>query len=154
MSMPHENLTLKEASELVKYWANNHHYYYVYILSDEQGNLFYIGKGRGDRFRQHQQRWGTYWVYFSGFFFFEREAQRLERETIALGRREGWPLKNISPGGDGANEKTRQTLLRKHQNGELPVTDKQREAIRQNFLALQMETNNDNDNAQANWRAD
>ena len=95
--MLHECHTLSRAAELVKDWARQRHYYYVYILSDADGNIFYVGKGSQDRFRQHVKRYGQYWVSFYAFCFFEEESIALENQAILMGRELGWSLTNILP---------------------------------------------------------
>jgi len=93
----HECHTLERAAEWVQEMARQLHYYYVYILSDENDAMFYVGKGTRDRFRQHTKRWGSYWVNFAGFCIDEQSAIELEREFILKGRQSDWPLKNILP---------------------------------------------------------
>lgn len=106
--------------------------YYVYELVDPRdGSVFYVGKGKGNRIRQHvaKARNGgvdnpfkierIVEIIRSGHDVVERKvhegvseavAFRMERRRIALYGIEN--LTNISAGMDSATEKARQMLLR------------------------------------------
>lgn len=93
--------------------------FYVYVLGRGPEALpFYVGKGTGDRFRQHRwdksnshkasiiQKEGNYSVVFVGFFVLEQSALECEVETIAE-LRKSFKLTNITDGGvTGFNSET------------------------------------------------
>lgn len=101
--------------------------FYVYILCRENGEPFYVGKGRRDRWEQHEkpylpraknirkERLCAKLMRTLGFIpkkkiaegLCEREAHALERKTIAsIGRGKNGPLLNLTEGGEGFSDPT------------------------------------------------
>ena len=85
-------------------------YTYIHKRADD-GQIFYIGKGHGKRAwsKNHSNWWKRvvnkhgYVVEFFKETLSENEAFNHETEMIAYGRKLGWPLVNITDGGDGVS---------------------------------------------------
>lgn len=97
------------------------HYVYIHFKKD---NLepFYIGKGIGNRLNRRSSR-NKFWhsvvnkhdfvADYLKYFESNKEALRYEIEMIALFRKEGFKLANLTDGGEGTTGITRSNKTRK-----------------------------------------
>jgi hypothetical protein len=95
--------------------------FYVYYHTEENGNIFYIGKGHHNRAyikRNRSTEWNnvvnnceSYGVCFFVMGLTDQKARELEKELIKTAFAEGIPLVNKTFGGQGVSGKwTRETI--------------------------------------------
>ena len=95
----------------------NKFYVYIHLKSDDN-SVFYIGKGKGSRYKSRSGRskhWKNtvkkhgYYCMIHGFFDIESEAYEEEIKLIRKLRKDGVKLVNIANGGEGGLSGTKLT---------------------------------------------
>jgi hypothetical protein len=97
--------------------------FYVYYHTDENGNIFYIGKGHYNRAyikRNRSSEWNnvvnnceSYGVCFFVMGLTDEESRELEKKLIKAAFEEGLPIVNKTCGGQGVSKKISKETLEK-----------------------------------------